>query len=285
MISKFEIERDMTQTTNWSVWERFKTGYLLSIIVAFVLLSCGGSSSTQETTQESDKVAESSYTAPYRDFLTPQYYSDTHFANEVETVLSQLHQEQFALPIQDATQTPTHGEFGAPKGNPIPFEHHPAIDLYRSSDQGNIYAAHEGVVEYFCGADKYRDYIAITKEISNSDGEVIAKLVTIYAHLDLELDAKEGLANARYVQKGEVISKNLYRDTVGGAHLHFEIRYYRASDVGNEEFYGMQSTTLNVPSAGEWEYGYWNPNVGYGFGNPKNHGVGFLAHQKDRLWN
>jgi hypothetical protein len=62
---------------------------------------------------------------------------------------------------------------------------------------------------------------------------------------------------------------------VGGPHLHLEIRYYRPSDNGDEEYYGIVgpagSTTLTAPSAGSWEFGYWNPSTGYGFANPANH--------------
>lgn len=60
---------------------------------------------------------------------------------------------------------------------------------------------------------------------------------------------------------------------MGGPHLHFEIRYYRAMEVGNEEYYGWSggSTTFTTPSAGSWSYGYWNPNIAYGFANPMNH--------------
>jgi len=61
---------------------------------------------------------------------------------------------------------------------------------------------------------------------------------------------------------------------MGGSHLHFEIRYYRNSDMGNEEFYSWQKSGVNTKlSSGIWLYGYWNPNIGYGFGNPINHGV------------
>ena len=75
-------------------------------------------------------------------------------------------------------------------------------------------------------------------------------------------------------------AKHLYSGTRGGPHLHFEIRYYRSEDTGNETFYGNSigpggSSDLTEPSAGSWSYGYWNPDIGYGFGNPKNHGLFF----------
>lgn len=69
-----------------------------------------------------------------------------------------------------------------------------------------------------------------------------------------------------------MISKNLWSGTRGGPHLHFEIRYYRPADNGTEEFYGFRES---VPGAGDWPYGKWDPDVGYGFGDPKSHGLSF----------
>ncbi len=71
---------------------------------------------------------------------------------------------------------------------------------------------------------------------------------------------------------GDLISKNLWSGTCGGPHLHFEIRYYRPADNGTEEFYGFRES---VPGAGDWPYGKWDPDVGYGFGDPKSHGLSF----------
>ena len=65
--------------------------------------------------------------------------------------------------------------------------------------------------------------------------------------------------------------------TVGGPHLHFETRYYRLGDAGDETFYGsadpFSEEKLTEPSAGQWSYGIWNPDVGYGFGHPSSHGL------------
>jgi hypothetical protein len=99
--------------------------------------------------------------------------------------------------------------------------------------------------------------------------------VTLYAHIDLDLDSADNLIlSGKSVKQGDLISRHLYSGTVGGPHLHFEIRYYRPGDKGNEEFYGVPgfgNNTLTDPSAGSWSYGYWNPSVGFGFGNPMNH--------------
>ncbi|MFT6020696.1 MAG: murein DD-endopeptidase MepM/ murein hydrolase activator NlpD, partial [Saprospiraceae bacterium] len=74
--------------------------------------------------------------------------------------------------------------------------------------------------------------------------------------------------------KGDLVSKNLYSETMGGPHLHFEIRFYRNSEIGNEDFYNWQNSgNYTTQSSGIWSYGYWNPDVGYGFGNPLNFGI------------
>lgn len=65
------------------------------------------------------------------------------------------------------------------------------------------------------------------------------KLVSIYAHIDLDLDETAGLnLNGSSVVKGQLVSKNLYSGTTGGPHLHFEIRYYRPNDNPSTDFYG-----------------------------------------------
>ncbi len=140
-------------------------------------------------------------------------------------------------------------------------------------DKVAIYAAHDGVVATFRDAPKYRNYISITKIITDADGKELGKLVTLYAHVDLDLDEADGLLlDGTQVKAGDLISKNLWSGTRGSPHLHFEIRYYRPSDKGTEEFYGFRES---VPGAGDWPYGKWNPNVGYGYGDPKSHGLSF----------
>lgn len=99
-------------------------------------------------------------------------------------------------------------------------------------------------------------------------------MVTLYAHIDLDLDSADNLIlDGQFVNKGDIISKHLYSGTLGGPHLHFEIRYYRPTDIGDEEYYGWSggNPDFTEPSTGSWSYGYWNPNNGYGFANPENH--------------
>jgi hypothetical protein len=69
------------------------------------------------------------------------------------------------------------------------------------------------------------------------------------------------------------------RDVVDGegTRLGQIVRYHRAGDSGSEVFYGGlgPGVGLSVPSAGPWSLGEWNPDIGYGFGHPTNHGLLF----------
>jgi len=122
-----------------------------------------------------------------------------------------------------------------------------------------LFAAHDGVVSVYRDADKSRHYLAITKDV---------------AHIDLDLDEAEGLVmDGRTVAKGDLVSRNLYSGTVGGPHVHFVIRYYREGNNVDEEFYG--GPLYSEPSSGPWQYGYWDPQTGYGFAHPSNHGLEF----------
>ena len=224
------------------------------------------------------------------DMLTPAYYysdTDVSFIENVNQFLSFVQQEQFHHPLENELgQTPGFtvpfmGKFGAGKGPTGTEQHHPAVDLHveNNATNVNIYAAHDGFATTIKDADKYRQYVSITKDIVDDSGKLIGKLVTLYAHVDLDLDEAESLnMNDKQVKKGDIISTHLYSGTVGGPHLHFEIRYYRPDEVGNETFYGFSSPgspKLTQSSAGNWSYGVWDPNVGYGFGDPKSHGLDF----------
>ena len=69
-----------------------------------------------------------------------------------------------------------------------------------------------------------------------SRGKFLGKLVTVYAHIELN-EADGLLLEGKLVQKGELLSNHLYSGTMGGPHLHFEVRYYRANDKGDETFF------------------------------------------------
>ena len=153
-----------------------------------------------------------------------------------------------------------------------------------------MYASFSGDITTYRDAPKYRDYLSITKDIEDSLGNILGKMVAIYAHIDLNLDSLDSiLLNGQAVNQGDIVSKHLYSGTLGGPHLHFEIRYYLPTDVGDEEFYGWSggSNTFTEPSSGSWSYGYWDPNIGYGFANHVNHlpdtltGMGYGAKLRD----
>ena len=248
-------------------------------VIFFFGYGCSQENSTIISDETTDN--QNTYESIYDDMLTPAYYltsTEASFKNEVNQFLSSVHQEEFVHPLKGLTgELPNfevRKEFGGTRGFEASTQYHPAIDIHVGNTDTNVllYAAHEGYISIARDVDKYRQYVAITKEIEDDNGNIIGKLFTIYAHVDLDLDAPEYLyEEGDYISKGALISKHLYSETVGGPHLHFEVRYYRATDIGNETFYGGNIGDLTQASAGNWLYGYWNPTVGYGFGNPKNH--------------
>jgi murein DD-endopeptidase MepM/ murein hydrolase activator NlpD len=212
------------------------------------------------------------------DMMTPAYYTG-EITSEADVFLSACRKVQMRHPLENRSgKTPDHtipgwGNFGAGKGPTRTEQHHPAVDLHVGNRQTEVelFAAHDGVVAIVRDAPKYRHYISITKSITNETGKVLGKLVTLYGHVDLDLDAADGLKkDGQLVKAGDLISRNLYADTRGGPHLHFEIRYYRPSDSGTEEFYGFRQA---MPGAGDWPHGRWNPECGYGYGHPESHGL------------
>ena len=224
------------------------------------------------------------------DMLTPVYYladSAAPFRIAVDQFIACARQIRFSHPFDDGTGmlpdllTHTTGVFGSVKGPNQGSQHHPAVDLYvagRISDVA-LYAAHDGLVQTYRDAAKYRHYLSITKEIVDEGGSLLGLIVTLYAHLDLDRDEASGLdLDGEVVQQGDLLSRHLYAGTVGGPHLHLEIRYYRPTDLGVETFYGSRfgpsgNTNLTLASEGIWSYGSWHPDVGYGFADPRNHGL------------
>ena len=235
----------------------------------------------------SQNYIQNSDTETWDDMLTPAYYlpdADTLFINEVDRFVFHARKIPFQDPLADSSEKlplfiiPVFGKFGAGKGPGKTQQHHPAIDFKVGVNETKvpIYASHDGVIEVFRDAPKYRHYISISKQVKNDSGNILGKMVTIYGHVDLDLDsAQQLLHTGKIIRKGELISQNLYSKTVGGPHLHFEIRYYRKTDSGREEFYGFKTRTgnsvLTQLSAGKWNFGVWHPEIGYGFAHPKNH--------------
>ena len=214
----------------------------------------------------------------FGDMLSPLVHSG-EIKEEADAFLFVCHQVEMHHPLENKKgrmpdyAVPFFGTFGAGKGPTKTEQHHPATDLKVEGGETevNLYAAHDGVISTVRDAPKYRNYISITKIITDEDGEELGKLVTIYGHVDLDLDEESGLKiDGKMVEKGELISRHLWSGTRGGPHLHFEIRYYRPGDDGTEEFYSFRET---VPGTGKWPYGFWSPDHGYGFGEPESHGL------------
>ncbi len=215
------------------------------------------------------------------DMLTPAYYDGGAMTREADAFLAACQKVKMKHPLENAKgrvpayDAPRWGSFGAGKGPTRAEQHHPASDLKVGGGQTDVelFAAYDGVVATFRDAPKYRHYISVTRIITDKDGKELGKLVTLYAHVELDLDEADGLSmDGKTVKAGDLLSKNLYSGTQGGPHLHFEIRYYRPNDDGTEEFYGFRGS---VPGAGEWPNGFWDPDTGYGFGHPESHGLQF----------
>lgn len=216
----------------------------------------------------------------YEDMLTPQYYNTaigSDFRLEINKFIHLARLVPFQHPFQSSNgEIQAHTirrSFGDGIGPGGSGSHHPAIDYYpKNTDSVYLYAACNGYIKIDRTVSRYRHFISITNVVKDSSNQAIGKMVVIYAHIDLDLDALDNIdLDGKYVEKGQLISKNLYSGTIGGPHLHFEIRYYRANDTGDEDFYGGQFGNKTAPSAGSWTYGFWNPDVGYGFAHPYNH--------------
>ncbi len=219
----------------------------------------------------------------YQDMLTPAYYNapnDDTFRNEVNKFVHFARLTPFQHPLKDALgNIPTYtiprgfGDGLGPKGT---SQHHNAFDMHVGNNNSNVilFASIDGIVNTYRDAPKYRDYLTITKNVEDGLGNTIGKIVVLYGHIDLNLDSLDNRnLNGQFINQGDTISKHLYSGTLGGAHLHFEIRYYRPTDIGTENYYGWSggSASYTDPSAGPWPYGYWDPNIGYGFAHPENH--------------
>jgi len=224
----------------------------------------------------------------YQDMLTPLYYNSATgapFRTEMDRFIYYSQTESFHHPLKNSLgqippfEVSSRGMFGADKGRPDPVQYHPAVDISVESGETNVnlFAVYAGYVTTYKDADKYRQYLAISNNVVASNGDILGKIVTVYAHIDLDLDEAESLLmSGQYVNKGDLVSKHLYLYTTGGPHLHFEIRYYKPGDNTDTEFYGLPiNPEYTEESAGPWTLGKWDPNTGYGFGDPKNHGLTF----------
>ena len=248
----------------------------------------GGNPAGDQRTWDGTQVADKGdLGASYKDLLTPAYYTagaSSPLRKAVDALLSTSRATPLHHPFKDkagkipSLQALPMGKFGSSKGPAAAATHHPAVDLRVGNKETavTLYAAHDGVVSTVKDAARYRQYMAITRTIKDSGGQALGKLVTLYGHVDLDKDEAAGLKmNGKTVSAGEVVSTNLYAGTVGGPHLHLELRYYRPDDSATEDFYGTKvgNPKFTQASAGGWILGHWDPNMGYGFGHPNNHGL------------
>lgn len=237
-------------------------------------------------------AAETADAAPAQkpDMLTPAYCapgSENALKAEVDRFVSHSRKDLFHHPLQNESgEMPAYkvhdwGSFGAGKPPWREVQHHAAADFKVNDGETDValFAAHDGLITTFRDVPKYRHYLAITKEVVDDDGKSLGKLVTLYGHIDLDLNEADGLSlDGKQIKKRELVSRHLYSETKGGPHLHFEVRYYRPGDNGDESFYGLarpdsDDAGFAKPSAGTWTLGHWNPDIGYGYGDPHNHGI------------
>jgi len=217
-------------------------------------------------------------TGQYEDMLTPEYYNTPNgglFRNEVNKFVHFARLIPFQYPLEQTTTYSLARGFGDGIGFNNTSQHHNAFDMHIGNNDSNVVmlASIDGIITTYRNAPKYRDYLTITNNVKDSLGVIIGEIVVLYGHIDLNLDSLDNrLLNGLNINKGDTVSKHLYSGTAGGAHLHFEIRYYRVSDNGIDDFYNWQNNSpTTILSSGSWSYGYWNPNLGYGFAHPDNH--------------
>ena len=146
--------------------------------------------------------------------LTPAYYDGGAMSREADAFLAACQTVQMKHPLQNpkgrilAYDAPRWGSFGAGKGPTRAEQHHPATDLKVGGGQTDVelFAAYDGVVAIFRDAPKYRHYISITKIITDKDGKELGKLVTLYAHVELDLDEADGLLmDGKTVKAGDLL--------------------------------------------------------------------------------
>lgn len=222
---------------------------------------------------------------PYQDLLTPEYYDSANggspFRDEVNKYVYFARLMPFQHPFSPANGnipsllvTRAFGDIVGQAGN---TEYHNARDMKVVASNDTtvaLFASIDGVVNTYRGVIKYRHYLTITQNVEDSLGSILGKIVVLFGHLDLNLDSLDNRnLDGQNINQGDTISTHLYAGTAGSPHLHFEIRYYRNSDIGTESYYGKPNgfPTFMDPSTGPWSHGEWDPNFGYGFADPINH--------------
>lgn len=213
------------------------------------------------------------------DMLSPAYYNaaaDDSLHLAINTIVYYARAMNFHHPLQGET-LPSYTikrDFGDIVGQGAASQHHPASDMYVGNrvSEVNIYASHDGIFTSGTESPKYRHFIRISSPMHDQNNTEIATLTSIYAHVDLDLNTA-GIQDGDTVKAGDLICSHLYSGTKGGPHLHYEIRFLDKEATGTEEFYGWSgsTSTIDTKSSGPWLYGYWDTNIGLGYGNPSHY--------------
>jgi len=173
----------------------------LTYIFIITLLSLFSSCKEDEATDFiQQSIYETNEEGTYQDFLTPNYYNTNEIGlrEDINKFVHYVRLEDFQNPFQNSSGEISpyslKRKFGDEIGLDGTSQHHPAIDLHPTNPTDiTIYAAHEGIVNTYRDSPKYRHYLTITKEIIDSDNHPIGKSVSIYAHIDLDLDESESI--------------------------------------------------------------------------------------------
>jgi len=285
-------------------------GMILVLIAAMLSMGgCGGSSSSSSSSGSNSGSGSSD---PYAsadqdeiswsddlDMLNPQYYNSSKSSSFRKEVNKFVHfardQYQMMDPLYYSDSYTVSSEFMEDRGSKL----HAGVDLaplpgeYVSYSDWQAYdmpeewgywvnAAHDGYMKVRRELQGYGQSIYISDTVFDDRNKAIGKVTTVYGHLDKDyMDEYAGWDNeGDYVNEGYEIGYMGNTGTSSGAHLHFEIRYYKPGANGTETYYG--STSAGGRSRdGSHNYngvafkGYWNDSYGYGYGNPTNHGLPF----------
>ena len=190
------------------------------IVFLIILTSCSKNDDT--TNSIDDTWYESNENGEFQDLLTPNYYNTDNesLRNEINKYVYFARRIDYNHPFQNPEgqikTAYTIGKYFGFVTNGV--QYHPALDIHpNNSTDVTLYAAHDGTVHTYRDNPKYRHHLSITKDIYDDENNLLGKLVSIYAHIDLDEDESNNLfMDGTQVNKGDVVSENLYSGTVGG---------------------------------------------------------------------